>query len=239
LRRRITGIRSAHRRLGLIPPAAEGARKMIHELARRGQGTARPKRAVTLDELGRMVRGCDDSDVGLRDRALLLVGFASGLRRSELVALDVEDVRFDRRGIELRIRRSKTDQEGQGRVVAVFQGKRPATCPVRALRLWMRRCCGVTGALWIGFRGPECRPAGRLSAQGVREIVRKRASGVGICCDELGAHSLRAGCVTAAIEGGASLPAVMERTGHRSVGMLARYYRPASAWSADPLAGVL
>jgi site-specific recombinase XerD len=239
LRRRITGIRAVHRALGHRPPETEGARKVLLELAREGHGAAQPKRAVTAVEIRAMANACTNAPRGLRDRALLLLGFSAGLRRSELVGLDLVDVSFQRAGVELAIRRSKTDQKRDGRVVAVWTGKTAATCPVRALQRWMKARGSKPGPLFTGWQGIR-RLDSRLDGQSVAKIVRKVAAEAGIDAGRLAGHSLRAGCVTAAIQSGASLPAVMERTGHKSLAMLQQYYRPAGAWSGgDPLSGVL
>jgi integrase len=239
MRRRITGIRAVHRALGMKPPETEGARKVLLELARSGYGAASPKRAITGAEIRAMSNACDNSARGLRDRALLLLGFSAGLRRSELVGLDLADVTFQRSGVELHVRRSKTDQTGEGRVIGVWMGKTAPTCPVRALQRWMKARGPKAGPLFVGWQGVR-RLDTRLDGQSVAKIVRRVAAEAGIDAGRLGGHSLRAGCVTAAIQSGASLPAVMERTGHKSIAMLARYYRPAGAWSGgNPLDGVL
>ena len=88
-------------------------------------------------DVRRLVEALPDGLLGARDRALLLVGFAGGFRRSELVSLDVGDARFTRDGLTLTLRRSKTDQEGVGRQVALPYGARPQTCPVRATQDWL------------------------------------------------------------------------------------------------------
>lgn len=240
LRRRLTGIRAAHRAAGAKPPGSAGALKLLRELARDGKGRPSPKRALTVDELGQMVRELDVRDPrGKRDRAILLLGFAAGLRRSELSGLDLADVRLDRRGVELTIRRSKTDQEGRGRTVAVWSAKQRALCPVLAVRAWIEARGRWAGPLFTRWRG-ETETRERLSGDSVNDIVQRAASDAGLDGSAFGAHSLRAGCVTAAVKAGAPLPAIMARTGHRSIATLSGYYRPATAWSAgDPLAGAL
>lgn len=240
LRRRLTGIRVVHRASRLAVPDAAGARKLLRELARDGHGAAKPKRAVSVDELGRMVGRCDATDPrGARDRALLLLGFASGLRRSELVGLDVCDLRWVRSGLELTITRSKTDQQRQGRIVPIWPAKRPALCPIRALKAWLRMRGKWDGPVFVGWRGGEMQRV-RLYSGTVSDIVQARAAEAGLDPALYGGHSLRAGCVTAAIVAGASLSTVMARTGHRAIATLQRYYRPANAWAAgDPLRGAL
>src|SRR5947199_7766791 len=108
------------------------------------------KAPLVTAELTRLVAACDQlsSLMAARDRALLLVGCSGGFRRSELVALDVDDIAETKDGLELTLRRSKTDQEAVGAVVAVPYGSHPHTCPVRSLRTWLS-VSGITdGPLW-------------------------------------------------------------------------------------------
>jgi integrase len=239
LRRRVTGIRRMAARAGLPVPEAREAWTLLAGLARAGVGRPRPKRALTVDELVAMVAACGDEPLGRRDRALVLLGFAAGLRRSELCALDLADVRYVRQGVELSVRRSKTDQAGAGRTIGVYRGAHPATDPVRALKAWLEARGGWAGPLFVGWRG-RVMLRGRMEPGTVARVVRRLAGAAGVDAGELAGHSLRAGCVTAAVAAGASLVEVMERTGHKSVVMLQRYYRPAGAWAGrDVLGGVL
>lgn len=241
LRRRVTGIAAYHLRAGERAPASEGARKLLREMAReRKGGDERRKRAIAPEELRRMVLACGRTREARRDRAVLLLGFASGLRRSELSALDLADVRFVRQGVEVHLRASKTDQEGDGRVLGVWRGRRAETCPVRALRLWVE-----TRGRWAGPLFVRCdRETGRLgrrrlSGHSIGALVKSHAAEAGLDPAEVGAHSLRAGCVTAALQGGAGEIAVMKTTGHRSVETLRRYFRPRTPFGHNPLAGML
>jgi len=167
----------------------------------------------------------------VRDRALLTLGFAAALRRSELVGLDVVDVRFVPKGLLVRIRRGKTDQEGHGRDVGVFRGRRATTCPVRALRAWLFVRGREAGPLFPGRR-----PGSRLTGACVNQVVKRGCVLAGLDPRGYGAHSLRAGFVTAAAEAGMPETLIMQRTGHRSVQTVAKYVRPASAFSVDVLA---
>lgn len=240
LRRRISGIRAAHRGAGLPVPVMTGANKLLHEWARDGRGRARPKAALTVEQLGLLLAQCDTTAPrGLRDRALLLLGFASALRRGELAALDLADVRMERRGLELSIGRSKTDQAGEGRTVAVWRVARPDLDPVRAVQEWIRVRGRWAGPLFTRWRGPVALRE-RIAGEVVHDLVQRCAVAAGLDGERFGAHSLRAGFVTAAIRGGAPLPAIMGATGHKSIRTLSGYYRPVGAWGAsNPLAGAL
>jgi integrase len=172
-----------------------------------------------------MVAMLPDKLIGVRDRALLLVGFAGAFRRSELVSLDVGDVEIRREGLLVTLRRSKTDQEAAGREVAIPYGSNPDTCPVRALEAWLEASGIADGPLWRAVdKGGRLQP-GRLSDKAVALVVKKRAEAAGLDPDLYAGHSLRAGLATAAAAAGASERSIMEQTGHKSVQTVRRYIR--------------
>jgi integrase len=153
---------------------------------RRTLGTAqRQVRPVTVPDLRTMLQGLDTDPAGSRDRALLLLGFAGALRRSELVGLDVVDVTEGADGLTVRLRRSKTDQEGAGRTVGIPYGSNAVTCPVRAWLAWLV-VSGIT-------EGAVFRPADRhghigairLTAQAVALVLKRRAARAGLDPDEV------------------------------------------------------
>jgi integrase len=238
--RRLAAIAARHREQGHGSPVDDDVRTVMQG-ARRQRGAApQQKAAVTVEQLRGMVRELPQSARGARDRAILLLGFATGLRRSELAALNLADVVVTGKGVRVTVRRSKTDQEGEGRVIGVFPGRRAATCPVRAVRRWLyvRRGAGGDALFTIVDPGDRVTSA-RLSGCGIGAVVQRSAARIGLDPREYGGHSLRAGCVTAAAEAGVPESIIMNRTGHRSHAMLVRYLRPASVWSVDPLAGAL
>ncbi len=163
---------------------------------------------------------------GIRDRALVLIGFAAALRRSELVALDVEDLHLESEGVLIHLRRSKTDQTGRGRKVAIPYG-RTAACPVKAIRLWLDEADIETGAIFRGVDKAGRVATSRLTDQSVSLVVKRCVRAIGLPADQYSGHSLRAGLVTSAARAGVSLPKIQEQTGHRSVAMLTRYIRDA------------
>ena len=181
--------------------------------------------------------------LGIRDRAILLLGFAGGMRRSEIAALDVEDITDVDDGIDILIRRSKTDQEGAGRTIGIPAGRTPETSPVIAVHRWIR-VAGLTSGPLFPVIVPNGRPqtdeeakkkpkkhekgrmgTRRLSAQGIAQIVQRAAKRIGLDPGEFAGHSLRAGFATEAAAQGASERAIMRQTGHRSVEMVRRYIR--------------
>ncbi len=214
----------------------------------RTRGT-RPRRkaaAAVPETLRRLLatRPAPPSPLGLRDRALLLLGFAAALRRSELVALCLGDVvPVAGRGLRVLVRRSKTDQHGAGQEVAVRANHaEPGLCPVLAFESWLAvRLQGrdlavgsgeavVDAPLFVGLS-----KAGRLSDRAILRLVGQAARDAGIEQPErFSGHSLRAGFATAAGEAGADLVQVMRQTRHRSADVALGYLRPADLWRNNP-----
>lgn len=166
-----------------------------------------------------------------RDIALLCLGFMTGLRRSELVALDVEDLRYGQRGLRVRIKRSKCDQVGEGRDVVVFRGTGP-TCPVAAVEAWLAAAGIQDGPVFVGVdRYGNARLGKRLTDQVVRTVVKERARAAGLDeFERFSGHSLRAGLATQAALNGANLRDIAKQTGHRSEKILNGYIRDADLW---------
>ena len=175
---------------------------------------------------------------GARDKALLLLGFAGAFRRGELVALTVADIEQAKQGLIVYLRFSKTDQEGQGRKIAI-PFARGAVCPVMALSQWLE----VSSIK----EGPIFRPVNRhgtiasvaLSAQAVAHVVKERAKAVGLDPSQYAGHSLRAGLVTSAAQLGVSSWKIRQQTGHKSDAMLARYIRDANIFVDNAAGAVL
>ena len=236
MKRAVTGIRAMHKRQGEEMPKLDGVRKLFFELGRSGEAR-RPqgKAALTVDDLAAMLERVDVSTAkGKRDRALLLIGFCGGLRRSDLAGLDVRDVVEVEQGLELRIRRGKTDQTGIGRTVPIWKGT-SGLCAVRAWRAWLKARGPAPGAAFTSWRGEVATDRG-ITGDGIHDLVVRLAAEAGLDPKRYGSHSLRAGCVTAALASGASVPAVMALTGHQSVSTLRGYYRPGQAFDGkNPL----
>ncbi len=193
-------------------------------------GTATAQKAAALtDDIRAMLEATDVGLIGVRDRALILLGFAGAFRRSRLVSLDVEDCGFGKDGLTVTLRRSKTDQDGQGRKIGVPYGSNPETCPVRVLQTWLEQVCAPTsGPVFRSINRHGQVPPKRLSAADVARIVKKLAERVGLDATKYAGHSLRAGHATSAAIAGASERSIMNQTGHRSVQMVRRYIREGS-----------
>jgi site-specific recombinase XerD len=175
----------------------------------------------------------------LRNRAILLVGFASAMRRSELVALNVEDLEETPEGMLITIRRSKTDQEGIGRKVAIPRGE--VACPVAAVKAWLEAAVITEGAIFRRIFNKRNQHVGgrRLAPRNVAAIVKQGASRLGFDPASFGGHSLRAGFVTSAVKRGANLIKITDVTGHRSLEMLKTYSRDTEAFVGHAGAGLL
>lgn len=239
LTRRLSAISQAHKAAGLPSPTADPAVRTVHAGIRRAHGTAQVGKAPVLTaDLRAMLATLPASPMGLRDRALLLLGFAGAFRRSELVGLDAEDLVVTREGLVVRLRRSKTDQEGQGRTIGIPYGAQPATCPVRAVQEWLAATGYDGGPLFRPFnRHGRMLPA-RLSDRAVARIVQRAAAAAGLDPARYAGHSLRAGLATAAAAAGVSERAIMAQTGHRSVAMVRRYIRDGSLFTENAAASI-
>lgn len=235
--RRLSAVSEAHRAAGWESPARGAAVRALMAGIRRARGSAAAvKKPVLVADLKQMVEGLPGGLRGLRDRALLLVGFAGAFRRSELVALDWEDAEFGREGVALRLRRSKTDPEGEGRRIGIPYGRQAGLCPVRALAAWREAAGGASGPVFRGIDRQGRMSGARLSDKTVARVVKRAAGAAGLDAAEYGGHSLRAGLATAAAMGGASERAIMNQTGHRSVSTVRRYIREGSLFRENAVA---
>lgn len=224
LGRRLSAISVAHRDAGHHLDTKHPAIRQVLRGIRREKGTApRRARAVTTALLRTLLASCDDSLIGVRDKALLLVGFASAMRRSELVALTRADVAFSSDGVTLRIRRSKTDQEAVGDVIGVLATGTP-TCPVAALQAWLTMA-GITSGKVFRSITRHGHMHESMTGEAVALIVQKRAALAGLDPRAFSAHSLRAGLATSAAAAGLEERNIQRQTRHRSVAVLRGYIR--------------
>jgi site-specific recombinase XerD len=226
IQRRLNAIAEAHKAMGLESPTASGMVRNTFKGIRRTMGTATlQKTAALTDDIRAMVEATDTGLIGARDRALILLGFAGAFRRAEVVGLDVEDCGFGKDGLTVILRRSKTDQDGQGRKIGIPYGSNPETCPVRVLHAWLEQVGVTTGPVFHSINRHGGVQARRLSPSDVARIVKKLAQRAGLDATKYAGHSLRAGHATSAAIAGASERSIMNQTGHRSVQMVRRYIR--------------
>jgi integrase len=152
-----------------------------------------------------------------------------------LTALDHEDLEFTIDGLVVTLRRSKTDQEAQGRKVGIPYGSNPQTCPVHAVQAWLA-ASGITKGAIFRHVDRHGKMHGRLSGYAVALVVKRHAEAAGLDAAKYAGHSLRAGLATSAAIGGASERAIMAQTGHRSVSMVRRYIRDGSLFRENAAA---
>ena len=237
--RRLIAIGQAHAAQGLQFDPRHPLIAATMKGIRRTLGAAQaPKEALLTEDVRAMVLALPEGLLGLRDRALLLVGFAAALRRSELVGLDVEDLGFEQAGVVLTLRRSKTDQDGQGQVIAVPYGRYESTCPVLAVKTWLDASGITAGPVFRAVDRHGNIAAARLSDRAVANIVKRAAAAAGLDPADYAGHSLRSGMATAAARAGASERSIMNQTRHRSVAMVRRYIQRGQMF-ADNAAGQL
>lgn len=231
-----TAISAAHQAAGFEEPPTRSllVRKTVSGL-RRQQGVAQAGKApLTVEDLRAILRGhLRPGLIGVRDRSLLLVGFAGAFRRSELVGIDVEHIEFVAEGMVVLLPRSKTDQEGVGRKVGIPFGIEPETCAVEATRAWMEAAGIATGPLFRPVDRHGRIGSGRLCNHAVSLVVKRSVEAIGRDPRDFGAHSLRSGHATAAARAGAHERDIMRQTGHRSVMMVRRYIREGSLFRSN------
>lgn len=239
LQRRVSAISQAHQAAGYPSPTCSMEVRAVMAGIKRERGSAQTGKAPVLtDDIRLMVSTLKDNLIGVRDHALLLLGFAGAFRRSELVSLDVEDLVISREGITVNIRKSKTDQEGNGRKIGIPYGSNPDTCPVRSVMVWLELSEITTGPLFRSIDRHGNLQQGRLSDKAVALVVKRAAKAAGLDDSKYSGHSLRAGLATSAAMNGVSERAIMNQTGHRSVNMVRKYIREGSLFRENAAAGI-
>lgn len=237
LSRRLVSISKAHASQGYPSPTKSELVKATLKGIRRVHGSAQHQASPILKaDITAMVENLSGI-IGARDRALLLVGFGGGLRRSELVAINCSEVEFVDQGLVVHIRRSKTDQQGAGRKIAIPYA-RGSACPVLSLKIWLEVAAITNGPVFRSVTKHGQMSEAALSSEAVAAIVKKRAVAVGLDPANYSGHSLRAGLVTSAAQAGISSWKIRQQTGHKSDAMLSRYIRDANIF-VDNAAGVL
>jgi site-specific recombinase XerD len=236
--RRAAAIRLMHRAAGHTSPTeAEVVRSTLRGIRRTLGVAPRQKKPLTSELLLSLLEHVPDSLGGKRDRALLLLGFAGAFRRSTLATLEVEDLEEVADGLRVHVRRSKTDQEGQGAVVPIIRGRK--ACPVDAVNDWMASAEITTGPVFRRMgRGGRVFPEA-LTPFSIGQVVKRYVEAAGLDSSEFGGHSLRAGFITSAVENGASVFRTMDVSLHRRVETLRGYVRRAEEFKDHAGDGLL
>jgi len=231
IKKHLAAISQAHQAAGFHSPTQSEIVHLTMQGLRRTKGTApNQKAALRVGHVKAMVAVLPNSMVGLRDRALILLGMSTGMRRSEIAGLDMRDLTFEPEGIIITIRKSKRDQEGRGRQVPVPFGKHGSTCPVRAIRCWMQASGIRSGPLFVRLD-----PAGhgeRINPKTVAAVVKRTAARAGLDPTFFGGHSLRRGFATETARAGAAERDIARTTGHASMQVLRGYIEQGRAFES-------
>lgn len=237
LSRRLAAIAKAHGGGPSSPVRSPLVKATMRGIMRRHRRPPRQVKPLLRDDLFAVLAAMGDDLRDIRDRALLLIGFAGGFRRSELVGLDREDVEVVAEGLVINLRRSKTDQCGEGRQVAIPLGS-SIWCPVVGLHDWLRRSGISSGALFrrIDRHGHLLE---RLSGEVVSLVIKTHAAAAGFSADGYSGHSLRAGFATSAAQAGLNSWDIRRQTGHASNSTLAGYVRQRRLFADHPVCSLL
>ena len=237
LKRRLAAIAHRHRAAGHPFQSGHPAiRATLRGILQETGTPVRPAAALTSAEVKRLLDTCGSDLAGVRDRALFLLGFAAALRRSELVAIDREHLRFTEAGVTLHLPRSKTDPEREGATLGIPRFGERDTCPVRTLEAWLRRAGIQYGPVFRKVSGAGYLEA-RLTADGVWKILRRRAALAGLAVhpsERLSPHGLRAGFITEAYLRGALDEQVMAHARHKDINTTRGYRRRAKVLVENP-----
>jgi integrase len=208
-------------------------------IKRRKGSIQKAKKPILISNLKKIIDVIDEQNnediKKLRDRSIILIGFSGGFRRNEIVSLDYDDLDFVEEGLKIQIRRSKTDQFGEGLVKALPYFDSPMYCPVVSLKNWIVISKINSGALFKRFTKGSKLSENRLTDQTVALLIKKYLELGGIDSKNYSGHSLRSGFATSAAESGAEERSIMAMTGHKSTEMVRRYIKEANLFKNNAL----
>jgi site-specific recombinase XerD len=215
--------------------------EVMRGIRRNWKKPAEKKAAAVDEEVKRLVDAVEPQTLkGLRDRALVLVGFAGAFRRSELVALDVAHLtRVPDEGIVVAIPSSKTDQEGQGQVVSIASVEHSPYCPVQAIDDWLIAADITSGAVFRRMHRGDTVSQARLTAQSVALVIKELALEAGLDPTRYAGHSLRSGFTTSAARNGANIFKIAAQTRHKKLDTVRGYVRDAELFEDHAANGLL
>ncbi len=241
LNRRLSAIRLMHLGARVVSPhAAIEIQEVMRGIRRLSTRGVTKKEAAVDEQVKKMVDTCDLTNYqGRRDRALLLLGFAGAMRRSELVALDVAHLKLSDEGFVVTIAKSKTDQEGQGQTIAIPRVPDSPYCPVQAVLDWMAAAGIEQDALFRRVTKGNKLTTDRLTDQSVARIIKRLASRAGLIASQYAGHSLRSGFLTSAAQHRASLFKMQAQSRHKSLDVLSGYVRAQELFDDHAGAGLL
>jgi len=228
LKRRIASISVVHKMKGhYLDTKHPIVMENLHGI-RRAKGTKQlGKKPILINDLKSIINAIDQFNKiekkKLRDKAILLIGFSGGFRRSELVEIEYDDVEFVSEGVKIFIKRSKTDQSGEGMIKAIPYFENKNFCPVVNLKKWINYSVIKSGKIF------------NISDKSVALIIKKYASLSGLDPNKYGGHSLRSGFATSTAESGAEERNIMAMTGHKTTQMVRRYIKDANLFKNNAL----
>ena len=240
IKRRLVSIGVIHRMKGHYLDTKHPA--IIENLMgiKRRKGTVQKgKKPILINELRKIMDVIDQQNFNdikkLRDKSIILIGFAGGFRRNEIVSLDYEDIEFVHEGVKITVKRSKTDQYGEGSIKALPHFTNNLYCPVTVLRRWLNLSKITKGALFRRFSKGSKLTSNRLTDQTVALLIKSYLNIAGIDSKNYSGHSLRSGFATTAAESGAEERSIMAMTGHKSTEMVRRYIKEANLFKNNAL----
>ena len=200
------------------------------------------KKPILINHLKQIINVIDEEKIEkikkLRNRTIILIGFGGGFRRTELISIDYEDIDFVEEGIKIILRRSKTDQFGEGLIKGLPYFTNEKYCPVTSLKNWLTLSKIKTGPIFRRFAKGSILTNYRLTDQSVVLIIKKYLKIAGIDNKNFSGHSLRSGFATVAAESGADERSIMAMTGHKTTQMVRRYIRDANIFKNNALSKI-
>ena len=243
LRRRLVSIGVIHRLKGHYLDTKHPA--IIENLMgiKRKKGSIQTgKKPLLINHLKQIINIIDEQKIEkikkLRNRTLILIGFGGGFRRSELISINYEDLDFVEEGVKITIRKSKTDQFGEGLLKGLPYFTNEKYCPVTSLKNWINLSKIKTGAIFRRFSKGSKLTSSRLTDQSVVLLIKEYLKLAGIENENFSGHSLRSGFATVAAESGADERSIMAMTGHKTTQMVRRYIREANIFKNNALSKI-
>ena len=240
LKRRLVSIGVIHKLKGhYIDTKHPSIIENIMGIKRRKGSIQRGKKPILINNLKEIINVIDKEKIEeikkYRDRSIILIGFSGGFRRNEIVSLDYDDLDFVTEGLKITLRRSKTDQFGEGSTKGLPYFDNTQFCPVVSLKEWIRISKISSGPLFRRFIKGSKLSNNRLTDQTVALLIKKYLEKAGIDSKNYSGHSLRSGFATSAAESGAEERSIMAMTGHKSTEMVRRYIKEANIFKNNAL----
>ena len=240
LKRRLVSIGVIHRLKGhYLDTKHPSIIENLMGIKRRKGSIQKGKKPILINYLKQIINVIDDNRneeiKRFRDRSIILIGFSGGFRRNEIVSLDYDDLEFVTEGLKINLKRSKTDQFGEGLVKGLPYFDNLQYCPVLTLKKWIEVSNINSGPLFRRFSKGSKLTNNRLTDQTVALLIKKYLKLAGIESKNYSGHSLRSGFATSAAESGAEERNIMAMTGHKSPEMVRRYIKEANLFKNNPL----